>query len=738
MSIVSTDKLKSSDPMTPATIIGDVKGGLSAAIVALPTGISCGLLAFAPLGPEFIAQGVMAGLYAGVFATVVASLFGGTPFQISGPRSSLAVLLAAFLAHLMQSPDLPHDPLLRANTVFTLAFLTVMAAGVFQVLLGLLRLGDLVKYIPISVVAGLMNGFAIIIVINQAPVFLGVSGESGTANLTVGAVTVAVMLGTQRFVKALPAALVGIVAGTLAYHLIGEAAGAAATIGALPTRIPFPTQVADVFALFAGSVDLLPLLPDLLGAAFTLALLGSVMSLLSAVAGDGISDTRHRSNRELVGQGLGNLVSACFGGLAGGGSVTRVVTNYRSGGRTRRASLVHGLFFLAAVTVVGPAIGMIPVAAIAGVLLVFAVRMIDRRTIRLIGDLLSSRRTSPVGETLADLSVVVLVTVITVAVDFVVATGVGLVVASLRFSARTGRTVVLARYQGDRMRSKTARSREASAILDEEGKSTVVFEAQGPIFFGSADRLRSEIEGSLEESRFVVLDVRRVTEIDQTGIEVLRQIERTLTSRGKAFFLSNLSEDRALWKSIARLLGETAFAAEIVFADNDSALTEAENRILEERVGTVEARRELDLADMDVLRGMEPDELRHLEGILARQTYDPGARIVVAGERADALFFLASGTVSVKVRVPGSGRAARVAGFNPGVVFGEMVLSDEGRRTADVYADCDVVCYVLDRQDLMRLSAERADIVFTLLLNVSRELAARLRISNAQIAELEK
>ena len=130
--------------MTPATIIGDVKGGLSAAIVALPTGISCGLLAFAPLGPEFIAQGVMAGLYAGVFATVVASLFGGTPFQISGPRSSLAVLLAAFLAHLMQSPDLPHDPLLRANTVFTLAFLTVMAAGVFQVLLGLLRLGDLV------------------------------------------------------------------------------------------------------------------------------------------------------------------------------------------------------------------------------------------------------------------------------------------------------------------------------------------------------------------------------------------------------------------------------------------------------------------------------------------------------------------------------------------------------------------------------------------------------------------
>ena len=736
-----------------ANLAGDFRGGITVAVVALPTGLSCGLLAFAPLGPEYASLGLVAGLLTGVFATVVASLRGATPYQITGPRSALAVLLAAVLAGLLQSPHLPAEPEARAAMAIALIFLCVLMAGAFQILLGVLRLGILIKYIPATVVAGLMNGFAIIIFFSQVPVFLGVSnpmaalaGGAGIEPMAagIGLCTVVVMVVSSRIVPFVPGALVAITVGALLYHVAaplietGEAGQGLRMIGEIPVGMPDSARFMDFPALISEGGNLLALLPELVGAALTLALLGSITSLLGALAADSISGTRHDSNRELIAQGLGNMASALFGGLGASGSVLRATVNYEAGGRTRMASVFHALFFLLVVTVLGPLMGRIPTAVIAAVLLVFAFQMVDRRSLRLLIRLASKGRAAAGQDAPVNLFIVVLVTVTTVTADFVTAAGVGLVTASLLFAAKMGRSVIRANLRGSTIRSKTARSRRAVEALNAKGSAISYIEAQGPIFFGSADRLRTEIEDSLADAEFILLDLKRVTDLDDTGLRILRQLDRSITAAGKVFLLSGLSEDRPLWEFVRPWLEKDPAMESRLFPDTDGALTEAEDRLLGDLFQGEKIVAERPLTEMDSLRHMSSEQIAHLEMFLERRTYRAEERILAKGEEADALFFLAAGTVSVRVPVTEGRRMARLAGFRPGVIFGEMAVVEDDVRSADVHADRDAVCYVLSRANFNTLTHQRSDIVVHLLLNMARALATRLRITSNQIAEAEK
>ena len=414
-------------------VLGDVSGGLSAGVVALPTAISCGLLAFAPLGPAHVSAGVAAGIYTGVFVTVIAAFCGGSRFQISGPRSSLAVVLGALAATLMATPDLVPDDAAKGAAVFALVVLTAFLAGAFQILLGLLRLGTLVKFVPHAVVAGLMNGFAIVIVLQQAPVFFGLPQGTridavagiGLEAIVVGAVTVAVMVGVDRFLPSVPGPLVALVAGGATYHFMlggGDAAAfAGGVIGRIPPHPSLPDGIGDALRALVSPSGLKHALPAVVGSATTLALLASVLSLLSAVHADTLGRTQHRSNRELIGQGVANMASAAFGGLPGAGSSARTSMSYLAGGRTRLASVAHGVLFLLAATALGPLIGNIPMATVAGLLLVFAVRMVDRDTLGMIARVWRAGVSGADREMLTELAVILIVTAMTVFVGFVVA-----------------------------------------------------------------------------------------------------------------------------------------------------------------------------------------------------------------------------------------------------------------------------------------------------------------------------
>lgn len=730
-------------------IVGDVSGGVSAGIVALPTAISCGLLAFAPLGPAHVSAGVAAGIYTGVFVTVIAAFCGGSRFQISGPRSSLAVVLGAMAATLMATPDLVPDGAAKGPVVFALVVLTAFLAGAFQILLGLLRLGTLVKFVPHAVVAGLMNGFAIVILLQQTPIFFGLPhgmrldalAGIGFEAAAVGAVTMIVMVGTDRFIPAIPGPLLGLIAGAATYHVMlggGDAAVfAGGVIGRIPPYPSLPDGIGDAFRALVSPAGVKLALPAIVGSAATLALLASVLSLLSAVHADTIGRTQHRSNRELIGQGVANMASAAFGGLPGAGSAARTSISYLAGGRTRLASVAHGVLFLLAATALGPLIGNIPMATVAGLLLVFAVRMVDRDTLGMIAKVWRAGMSGADRETLTELAVILIVTAMTVFVGFVVAAGIGLVIASLLFAERMGRGVVRSIRRGDEIRSRTVRSHHAEDLLEAHGRRIVVLEAQGAIFFGSADQLARTLRECAAGAEIVILDFRLVSDLDGTGLKILRQLDDAIVDDGKVLLAAFLSPDRLVWGIIDALGGKDTIFQGRRYPDADSALAAAEDMLIA-RLERAEKQGSLPLAGLDAFQAMAPDQLRHIEAKMTRVEFPAGTRIVEQGAPGDAMYFLVSGAASVRIRVEGANRTTRLITYLPGVVFGEMAVLSGEPRSATVTADVDSACWVLTRAAFDSLRVEYPDVLAALLLSVSRELSNRLRAASKQIGYLEK
>lgn len=734
---------------------GDVSGGLSAAIIALPVAISCGLVAFAPLGPGYAASGALAGLYAAIFVTVVAALFGGTPLQISGPKSSLAVILAALLAVLLQEPALGPEPSARAGTALVLVFFCVLLAGVFQVGFSFLRLGTIIKFIPYPVTVGFMNGLAVIIVLSQVSIFVD-SPDFGFAALMSNAIafkpkaaaialaSLLTMAVARRWLKGGGDAVSALIVGTGVYYFfaasdpsLAASGGLGGIIGRVPADIPLPGQVSGFIGLMAA-----PEWPRLVWlvvpSAFVLALLGSIESLLSAVAMDTHSDTRHGSNRELLGQGLGNIAAACFGGLAGGGSPTRATASYSAGGRTRLASIVHGLFFLGVVTVAGPLVGKIPLAVTAGILFVYAYRLADDWTRQLIIKVGREKAGEKNREFYLNLAVVVLVTVLTVAADLIVAVGVGFAVASFLFIVSAGQSPIYRHFRGSQVHSKNARPLDMMNLLKTEGLAIVVVEAQGPIFFGSAERLAERLEAFANEATFIILDLRRVTQIDATGAHILTRLDRFMANKGKTLLISHLTPARPMWAFLADMDVIRPDTENHFFPDSDTALAWAEDRILNKDMRGDGRDREIPLEDLEVLIGIEGKQLESFRKILTRKEFAKGECIFEEGDKGDAMYFVARGTLSVRVRLPDGQRSVRLAGIGSGVIFGEMAILGSIPRTATVTADEDVVCYMLTREDFQGLGFENPDIVIRLLLNLSRQSAHRLEMTSEEVRALER
>ena len=510
-----------------------------------------------------------------------------------------------------------------------------------------------------------------------------------------------------------------------------------ALIGAIPTSLSMPLQAVDFWNLPNTIDGFWPMMFKVSGAAMTLALLGSVVSLLSAVTADSISKTRHNSNRELIGQGLGNMVSASFGALAGGGAASRTALSLRSGATTRVASLACGLFFLLSVILFGSHIGKIPLVVVAGILIVFSIRMLDAETWRMMFKLIESKSAIVRRDLIGNVAVVFFVTIVTVIFDFVSATGVGLVIASLFFASRMGETVIRRQHRGNRYNSKTARPAHAMEILETHGEEIVIFEAQGPIFFGSADQLAKQIQESLDDARYIILDMRRVTEVDSTGLDILLQIDEAITGQDKKFYISYLTEDRPLKRAILGLAKDWPAIEKKSFPDTDTALSFAEDDLLKREAGHFDIEPELQLNEIDVLKDLDKEEINFLMSVFAKKEYPTGTTIFAQGEVSDAMYFLAAGTVSVRMNLPDQTNTVRLASFKPGVVFGEMGLMRAEERSANVIADEDVVCYAMTDQAFNTLGEQHPKILSKMLLSMSRERSERLRITSGQVGELE-
>ncbi|WP_067475898.1 SulP family inorganic anion transporter [Nocardia amamiensis] len=429
--------------------------GLTVAIVALPLAIAFGITATGT------SEGALVGLYGAIFAGFFAAVFGGTPGQVTGPTGPITVVATGVIAaHGLEA-----------------AFVAFIMAGAFQILFGLCRLGSLIRYIPHPVISGFMGGIALIIILGEL--------DQVQKSLLVVAVTIALMLASARLITSIPASLIVLVIITAALPLVESSLRdleigpfsinkAVDYIGAIPEAIPSLNTPE-----LGGSLMLTLLLP-----ALSIALLGSIDSLLTSVVMDNITGTRHQSNKELVGQGLGNIASGLFGGMASAGATVRSVVNVRNGGRTALSAATHSVILLILVAGLGGIVQYIPLAVLSGILIVTAVGMFDWESIK-------KAHVSPKG----DVAVMLSTMIITVLVDLTVAVAVGVVLAVMIHAVR-------------------ARQRTASIVRDDAETHHI----HGPLSFLSVDHVFTSLR-KVEST--LALSLKHVSYIDVSGAKAL-------------------------------------------------------------------------------------------------------------------------------------------------------------------------------------------------------------------------
>lgn len=474
--------------------LNNILAGVIVGVVALPLAMAFAIASGAK--PE-------QGLYTAIVAGGLASLFGGSRLQISGPTGAFIVILAGITAK---------------YGIEGLQVATLMA-GIMLMLMGLTRLGGVIKYIPDPVIIGFTSGIGVIIFVGQWKDFFGLPPESGAEHFHVkfwdllqtfpsfqlettilGLLTLAVLLISPRIFKRVPSPLVAMVVATVVqwYFDFEDVATIGSAFGGIPQSLPH-------FQL--PSVTFSEML-QLIGPAFTIALLGAIESLLSAVVADGMAGTKHDSNQELVGQGVANIFSPLFGGFASTGAIARTATNIRNGGTSPLAGLVHVATLVIIILVLAPLASHIPLCALSAILFVVAYNMSElHRFSHMV-------RTAPKS----DVAVLLITFLLTVFGDLVIAVNIGVLLACLLFMKRMSETVVIAKQVHEELIVETGN------IDFKLPPKTVVFTIEGPFFFGAAQHLENALEHVHGHAEILVLRLSRVPFIDATGMQSLREL----------------------------------------------------------------------------------------------------------------------------------------------------------------------------------------------------------------------
>ena len=529
---------------------GDIFGGLTAGVVALPLALAFG---------EASGAGPIAGVYGAILVGFFAALFGGTPSQISGPTGPMIVVFAGVFASL--SGDL------------SLVFATVILAGLIQILFGVLGFGQYIRLVPYPVVSGFMSGIGCIIIALQLARLFGHEPEGGgtipallevpnaisnpnVEALGIGVLTLAIVfLWPASWGRYLPSPLAALVVGTL----VGLGLSNVPVLGAIPTGLP-------EFIMPSLSNDTVLIVFE---AALILAILGAIDSLLTSLVADNMTRTRHHSNRELIGQGVGNVAAGFFGGIPGAGATMRTVVNIRTGGVTKISGMLHSLLLLAVVLILAPLASKIPHAVLAGILVKVGYDIID----------LSYLKRAHRGPRF-DLALMVMVLSLTVFVDLITAVVAGVVVAAVAFVKQVA-DAQLAAAAGQKDDSKEGLSEAETSLLTESGDRLTYFDFGGPLSFGAAADLGHHVRERISPSQHtsLVLDFGRVPFMDVSAVRAVETIAQDAAHAGKHLYVCGIN--KAVAANFEGLGANEHLPTKIRFENRLDALTAARNWIFE-------------------------------------------------------------------------------------------------------------------------------------------------------------
>lgn len=541
---------------------GDIYGGLTAAVVALPLALAMGVASGA---------GPIAGIYGAIFVGFFAAIFGGTPAQVSGPTGPMTVVMA--LIFTQYTALFPNDP----ETGAALAFTIVMMGGLFQILFGFLRVGKFIEFVPHPVVSGFMSGIGVIIILIQIGPLLGHASSAKpldavqmmpeffsnihSASLMLALIALVIVYGVPKFIpklnKMVPSPLLALLAGTLAYIFIYKDSGSP-ILGEIPTGFPHP-QLPTI---------MLQYLPDMIKSALILAALGSIDSLLTSLVADNVTRTYHKSDRELIGQGIGNTIAGLFGGLPGAGATMRTVVNVKAGGLTPISGALHAIILLIIVLGADELASTIPKAVLAGILVKVGTDIIDWDYLKRLG-------TAPK----AGVTMMMTVLLMTVFIDLIIAVATGMVMASMVFMKRMSDLQMENTTTFNLPTKEFPLFDDEKAIMEKAEGQILLYHMEGPLSFGAAKGMIRRLS-QFNDYKVLVLDLSGVPMVDYTAAMALSDmIRNTLDSTGGTALLVGMRPKVKIFLKTQKIL--TPVNDEYIHTDRPSALAHAA-RIIEE------------------------------------------------------------------------------------------------------------------------------------------------------------
>ncbi len=702
--------------------LGDIWGGVASAFVVLPQAMAFGVALWSIFGGD-AATGALAGLITAAALSFSSGVAGGTCGMVSSPTGPTLVLLSGTLLSLQASG-------MQADVLPEVLVIILLLTGFFQILIGLSNGGCLIKFIPYPVVAGFMTGSAFLMISSQLESATGAQVATFFDSLHYVPIlttltTFVAMMFIPRWLPFIPGTVAGLIGGTVAFYLLLWVTSSDVAnhwvIGQLPG--PDSINIGVSTKLFEG-------LPwnIIIAASMALAVLASLDTLLTSVVADVSTGKRHNARRELIGQGVGQILSGLLGGTSGAGSTGATVIAVNSGGR-HWVAVATGFTILLLVLLVGSAAAYLPISVLAGIILHVAIVGIIERDIPA-----WLRRKS----TRMDGAIAVLVTIVTVVYDLMVAVGAGVLIAVFQFVHAQVKAPVIHSQSTASQRASLRRRPEAERdLLAEHGERIIRYELQGNLFFGTVDILFGEMETALDRPVWIILDMGRVTRVDLTAAKILQQMASRLMSHGGELVFATVRTGEGLGDKVEKTLRKISPHGTTVaiktFIDSDESLEYAENALLESLGKPHQLPTQaVDLEEIELFNELSTAELSELAEVLKKQTYSAGDILFRSGDSGDELFIILSGEVDITLPFGGH-HYKRLATFGTGTFFGEICFLQSGTRTADARVTHDTELYVLDKKGFEKLQQNSPSATISILTELSQALSEHLRWADAEL-----
>ena len=707
-------------------------------LVALPAAVAFGVTVYSAISPQYAVFGALAGILGATALGLIAPTFGGTDRLISAPCAPAAAVLSAFAIELVKQGVAP------SSIVLLLTVLGILT-GLIQMFIGFLGVGRMIKYIPYTVVSGYLSGVGLIIIGSQIPRFVGASSDNtwwqaafspelwDIRSIAIGAATVVVALLMPKLTKAVPSTILGIIAGVMVYFFLAN------SDASMMTLVDNKLVLGSLNASGEGYIDTitgrwyeigdlkLSQIAALFGSALTLAALLSIDTLKTCVVIDQMTRTRHEPNRELFAQGLANITSSAIGGIPGAGTMGATMVNLSSGAQTRLSGIVEGVMVLVAALALNTFIAWIPIATLAGILIVIGLRMIDMKPL----GFLESRAT------VFDFAVVVVVIGFALTVGLIAASAAGVALSILLFvREQVGGSVVRHKTFVNQRSSTWYRPEAEMRLIAQKGDKAVILELQGSLFFGTTYELYSVLETEIKTRDYIILDLRRVLSVDITAAHMLNQVRDMLRDRGVPLLMSNVREHLPNGRNLLEFFKQTGLIDSTdtvrVFQTIEAAIEWVEDRLVGDISLPANEEVPLHLQEMDLFQGRKDATIADLEGRMQQRTVKAGESIYLMGDQDRNLYLIRRGAVRILAPISGSRQLHHIATFGRGDFFGGLAFLDDRARGDNAVAYTDIDLFVLPYDQFNQLADDHKKLAFLLITSISRTLAHRLRHADGE------